>query len=755
MSVDGTLPGIGANSRVRHWSRGAGPQRYPRRVVRIIVTVLALSAALVTLPASQATALLIPHQREIAVGSSASSAASFTLTLPAGATTTAGRHLVVAYLFSGTGGDSVTSVADSKGNVYRTDVVKGNVGTSGLKVVLASAKISSPISTGDTVMVTQSATSTYHAMQLYEFDNFDPTSWTDKTATGNSSTAATAVTTSATAPTSQASEMIVAVVGFGDKPATLASDPGWNDSDTVVAGPTTKQKSLAVAAREVTSTGSFTYSGQLSTANQSVSALVTYRTVTAPAAPVAGFTASPTSGPAPLAVQFSDTSTGSPTSWTWNFGDGTSSTLQHPTHTYTAGTYEVSLTVANAIGSDTVTKSGLISASPGSIGFQDMSTQGTGGAATGEKPESKLWSTDSAWWGVLFDSASQTYHIFRLDRTRQTWIDTKTVVDNRPKSRADTLRDGQHLYVSSHVFAASAASGNPARLYRYSYDSASKAFSLDPGFPAIISDYSSETLTIDKDSTGVIWATWVQGSRVYMNRTGGSDDVWGTPFALPAQGADTLESDDISAVAAFGGNKIGVMWSNQTASAMYFAVHRDGDPINVWEGSRTAVQGPNSADDHINLKALQGDTAGHVFAAVKTSLDDAGAASSAPQILVLDRDPATGDWSSAPFGRISDCHTRPILMLDSQRRVLHVFATAPDSGCPFSGSAGTIFEKTSSMSNISFPLGRGTPVIRDVASPNLNNVTSSKQSVTDATGLVVMASNDVTKRYWHADVVLQ
>jgi hypothetical protein len=144
-----------------------------------------------------------------------------------------------------------------------------------------------------------------------------------------------------------------------------------------------------------------------------------------------------------------------------------------------------------------------------------------------------------------------------------------------------------------------------------------------------------------------------------------------------------------------------------------------------------------------------------VFAAVKTSLDGTGAGGSAPQILVLDRDPATGDWSSAPFGRISDCHTRPILMLDSQRQVLHVFATAPDSGCPFAGAAGTIFEKTSPMSNLSFPLGRGTPVIRDVASPNLNNVTSTKQSVTDATGLVVLASNDVTKRYWHADVTLQ
>ena len=38
--------------------------------------------------------------------------------------------------------------------------------------------------------------------------------------------------------------------------------------------------------------------------------------------PTAGFIATPTSGAAPLTVNFTDTSSGSPTSWAWNFGDG-------------------------------------------------------------------------------------------------------------------------------------------------------------------------------------------------------------------------------------------------------------------------------------------------------------------------------------------------------------------------------------------------------------------------------------------------
>ena len=73
--------------------------------------------------------------------------------------------------------------------------------------------------------------------------------------------------------------------------------------------------------------------------------------VGAPGWPTASFTFTPTAPIGSQAVVFTDTSTGNPTAWSWNFGDGATSSLQNPSHIYqTANTYTVSLTVSNTTG---------------------------------------------------------------------------------------------------------------------------------------------------------------------------------------------------------------------------------------------------------------------------------------------------------------------------------------------------------------------------------------------------------------------
>jgi len=95
-------------------------------------------------------------------------------------------------------------------------------------------------------------------------------------------------------------------------------------------------------------------------------------------APVAEFSASPTTGNAPLTVAFTDLSAGVISTWSWDFGDGGTSAEQNPSHDYvTAGTYTVSLTVTGLSGTDTNTKVDHINVTP----FAEFSASPTTGNA--------------------------------------------------------------------------------------------------------------------------------------------------------------------------------------------------------------------------------------------------------------------------------------------------------------------------------------------------------------------------------------
>jgi PKD repeat protein len=113
--------------------------------------------------------------------------------------------------------------------------------------------------------------------------------------------------------------------------------------------------------------------------------------VPAPVAPggsptYADFTATPLTGNAPLAVQFTDLSTTPRGAWAWNFGDGGTSTAQNPTHTYAAsGTYTVTLTATGPDGADSKTRNAYIEVvAAGILGTWIITTDTAGLARIGE-----------------------------------------------------------------------------------------------------------------------------------------------------------------------------------------------------------------------------------------------------------------------------------------------------------------------------------------------------------------------------------
>ncbi|NQU49115.1 MAG: PKD domain-containing protein [Planctomycetes bacterium] len=138
------------------------------------------------------------------------------------------------------------------------------------------------------------------------------------------------------------------LVSFSDLSTNSPTSWAWNFGD----GNTSTQQDPS---HTYTAAGNYTVTLNASNGDGSDSEVKTnYISVSAGGnPPTAAFSGTPTSGTAPLDVSFTDASTGSPTSWAWDFGDGTTSTQQNPSHTYTAvGTHTVSLTVTNAYGND-------------------------------------------------------------------------------------------------------------------------------------------------------------------------------------------------------------------------------------------------------------------------------------------------------------------------------------------------------------------------------------------------------------------
>jgi hypothetical protein len=351
---------------------------------------------------------------------------------------------------------------------------------------------------------------------------------------------------------------------------------------------------------------------------------------------------------------------------------------------------------------------------------------------SGEKPQSKLWYAHGSWWGTLFDLASEQYHVHRFDPVTQSWSDTGVLLDDRNSAHADTLWDGTWLYV------ASAAAGNDIRVMRLAY--AGGTWVRDASYDHVVTATGPiEAVVIDKESTGVLWVAFTQGNAVRLAHDD-SGGAWGASFALPGSiaGASNMTPDDIAAVVAYDGH-VSVMWSNQADQAIYFATHVNGATDSAWT-QETALSGPLAADDHINLKSIQG-AGGRVFAVVKTSKGDAAAPDPLdPQVVLLDR--AGGTWTPHTFGTVADDHTRPIVLTDTLTGKLYVLATSPT----VPNGAQTIYLKETSLARPSFATGAGTAFM-GAAGFDVNDASSTKQDLGALPGGLVVAG-DATN-YWH------
>jgi hypothetical protein len=320
----------------------------------------------------------------------------------------------------------------------------------------------------------------------------------------------------------------------------------------------------------------------------------------------------------------------------------------------------------------------------GAVGTRSFSA---GSFSTGEKPQSKTWFHDGAWWCIV-DGPDGVAIYEKVGDSLVRGAFANAVLQG--SGFADVRWNGTHLFVLVH------AGSNT--FYKFTYSAGSRAYVLVSGFPVSApSPSGSETSVMDVDSSGRVWLTAEGGGAVNVYYTTSADQrTWSSSPIVLQTGVGT---DDISTVIAFGGNKIGVFWSDQNRDHFGFRVHNDADAPSTWSGLEAVWPGSGHADDHINVAA---DGTGRVYAVTKDDSDE----------FAVHRRSTSGAWTTKT-NIAGGSGTRPIIQIaesDSRVYVLYTrWGVSPeriesryaDIGSLTFGNQTTFISDTGDMNNVS------------------------------------------------------
>lgn len=453
-------------------------------------------------------------------------------------------------------------------------------------------------------------------------------------------------------------------------------------------------------------------------------------------------------------------------------------------------------TVLLSIGLAAIVATGsVLAGTPVTEGYRDHAYGGGAFRPSSDKPQSKTWYADGFWWAGMFRySVSPSISDFRIYKLTAdaTWTATTTVVDGRDASHADYLWDETAgtdgtLYVASvppvNVSSPFAVPGTPddIRIFKYSYAPSTDTYTQVGGIKSIAGTAStaspafrggSYSVTIDKDSTGRLWAVWPKGNAVMTSYSDDDGTTWTAAAQLAAQtnpiNSNGLVDSDMASVISFG-TQVGIAWSDQDDSGatlgadngFYFAVANAGaDPAAAgsWtiEELPTLNQAGNTqiADNHINLKKTSD---GRVYMVGKTGRDTINCATGKQHPLIeFFQRTAGGTWSAHLAGTVGDCNTRPQIAINENLEVAYLFMTSPNGG-------GTVYVKSAPLTGpeafkfrgvADQTTQRGIPFIKSATETLIDDPSTTKQTVSAATGIAVIANNLTSSAGGNAKVYL-
>jgi hypothetical protein len=364
-----------------------------------------------------------------------------------------------------------------------------------------------------------------------------------------------------------------------------------------------------------------------------------------------------------------------------------------------------------------------------------------GQGKTGEKPQSKAWFHNGFWWCLLPGTKDGETAVRFYQLRDEEWHAVGEAVDARENAQVDAWAEGDDLFVL--VF-----HPGETRFISFHFEQQAGCYFLAKGFPIALSPLpvgGVETMGLRRDGTGRFWAVF-EGEKEDAARGEiwaiWSDDGLRWDLAGTRLGSH-VDSDDIATLCRFvirGTGYVGAIWSQQSANKsthrdsagvnrLVMRSHKDGDSPQNWSPVELIASGQALADDHLNT-AIAAD--GRIYLVTKTSLDDLKPKDMNAPLLMLYARTVDGKWAGYPVSESDEAGTRPIVTLDKDRGILHVFYTRPTHK---DKSEGVIFHRWSDRTDIRF--SEPDIAIAETGT-TLNDATSTHQGVSVESGLLVM-----------------
>ena len=347
---------------------------------------------------------------------------------------------------------------------------------------------------------------------------------------------------------------------------------------------------------------------------------------------------------------------------------------------------------------------------------------------TAAKPQNKLWWHDGRWWALMYVPSEGSVRVASLGADH-TWALTGPVVSRQTVGVGDAVENGNDVHVLSRT-----TSG--ITVQTLTFDDDTGRYRRVGGTAAVVTPRGTSSAAMTLDSLGRLWITYVT-DRVRVVHSSESRKSWTAPYDLPVP-RPTIGEGEISDIVAYD-DRVGVMWSDQRRGLVRFAVHRNDAPDTAWT-SEVALSGAGMADDHISMQVVRHRGQDTPFAAVKTSMGDNGEAGDSPLVLVLRR--TAGGWSNHVVSTVDDGWTRPVLAID-----------AAGTAYVIGRRAGSIVVKSAPVDSLKFDPGPGT-VVMNIQSASLTDPTVASQLVDPVCGILVLASDERSRRYWHGEIAL-